>query len=493
MNNRSLKELQKYIESALSKNALMKKLGIDEEIVERMTTLLKAKPHLESQIDWNKKSELTNDFFQDFIASVPITATEIKNTKVFDLENLGFGYTKGKDYFDVTPSELRKTYRFLVPLTFDFLNRVQHEACLGTEGTWCIGRRKNYWFSYHDYSNFIIVFRYDGVKLAVQCEDAFPTVWSAEDNDLILKNPITKEYFETEKTQWGTEKEEEVIIDLQDYFLYDSKKCVLYNGVLDKIYNENIIYSVTGEEAAAISVSSAKKSKVKDAWIKDTYKDKPVTILGKNLFKNYMALNSVKMPKTIKKISSGCFENCSALKTVILPYDIELIEPKAFSGMEGVHIFFSKDPLDSSAEKTKEGEYYEIIGEVLVRKSDKEMVCDTSFGDGRFLVPDRIKSIGPYAFYLSSKDSVYIPFAEHIKEKAFYYAEIEDEVFMYNGVKTIGKSAFENCLASKIVIPTSIELIEERAFNGCDNLDDLDTSKISSNAKVYDDFKKDFM
>ena len=82
-----------------------------------------------------------------------------------------------------------------------------------------------------------------------------------------------------------------------------------------------------------------------------------------------------------------------------------------------------------------------------------------------------VESIGKYAFYQSSLESINLPIGlERIEEYAFFDCKSLKSVVLPNTIKSIGKSAFSQSSLESIELPIGLERIEEHTFSFCKSL-----------------------
>lgn len=167
-------------------------------------------------------------------------------------------------------------------------------------------------------------------------------------------------------------------------------------------------------------------------------------------FLDYVLLENVKLPNSLKIIGKEAFRGCSELKEVVLPNDIEEIQDCAFYKC-------------ISLRKVSFGDKLKVIG----NKSFENCAFD------KIDFPDSVISIGNEAFStcFNLRDIKFSLGLEKIGKQAFYRCASLRGVEFYDNLVDIGDRAFEFCVfLKKINIPSGVKEIKNRTFYGCDSL-----------------------
>lgn len=134
------------------------------------------------------------------------------------------------------------------------------------------------------------------------------------------------------------------------------------------------------------------------------------------------SLSSIVIPNKVERISYGAFYHCDNLNSITLPESVMFVEPNAFAYTAWVENFYNGSGNSDSS-------------------------------DGDFLI-----SGGVLVAYKGSTDTVEIP----------------------DGVRSIAADVFENHTEiKKVILPKSVKVIGEEAFNGCTNLADINLDESS--------------
>ena len=207
------------------------------------------------------------------------------------------------------------------------------------------------------------------------------------------------------------------------------------------------------------------QKELKSVVIPDT-----VRLIGDRAFKDCSALESVTLPKGLKRITTGMFENCSKLN-ITIPDSVAIIHAEAFEGcnLNTINIPSSVTDIDSTAFGIVDGKgmpkleaievednsrCFKSVDGVLFSKDGKVLLkYPQARKSDKFVIPDGVVEIAENAFALASKlKNVVIP----------------------DTVEIIGKYAFYHCpKLNKINIPEAVNRIDRFAFEGDESLGDI--------------------
>ncbi len=167
------------------------------------------------------------------------------------------------------------------------------------------------------------------------------------------------------------------------------------------------------------------------------------------------------IPDGVIRISDHAFDSCEYMTSVAIPKSVESIGYCAFcycTDMESILI----DP-DNPHYKSMDGILFTKDGSTLV-----QFPCGVTES---YTVPHGVTTIGEYAFSGASLSNVILPDSiEIIMQGAFEGSSIES-VDLGQGVMEIRYDAFYDCDSlTSVKIPDSVVTIDDYAFNDCDNL-----------------------
>ena len=203
---------------------------------------------------------------------------------------------------------------------------------------------------------------------------------------------------------------------------------------------------------------TSKRIGAKEAWIGDGFSESEsfnrssvnfnaqkirflddVKSIGKEAFRNCIALTDITIPDSVTKIGDWAFEDCDRLKSITIPSNVTSIGDGAFFCCESLINVTIPDSVTSVGDQAFDG-------------------CT---GLTSVTIPDTVTSIGTSAFCdCSNLTSVTIP----------------------EGVTEIGCNTFMDCTKlTNITIPKGVKTIGENAFKGCRSLTDIYVNQLESN------------
>jgi len=214
--------------------------------------------------------------------------------------------------------------------------------------------------------------------------------------------------------------------------------------------------------------------------------------IGKYAFILCTQLEKVSLPSTLIYIGDRAFMHCTGLTEIDLPEGLKWLETRAFydTGISSVTLPSSLDSIEggifeecykfTTIEVNEGNNYFSAKDNVLF---DKEMTTllqyPAGLTDDTYPVPASVKIISDFSFsYNSHLKAVTMTSVESIGANAFYQCFALESVKLSPSLKFIGDFAFEeDSLLTSIVIPASVEDIEDGVFSGCLNLSTIDVEE----------------
>lgn len=195
------------------------------------------------------------------------------------------------------------------------------------------------------------------------------------------------------------------------------------------------------------------------------------SVIKKESFKNCNQLISITLPAGITTIEDYAFMGCSQLKTILLPDTLKEIGSSAFSGCSA-QLDWGTNPSIS-----------------IIKASAFE-----NYAGINLIIPDSVNQIERAALlYANRLEQIILPFvgasstAKDLNYFSYIFGSSENDAYhnasyvpnsltkvtIKTGTK-IGVNAFVGCKhINEIVLPNTIEMIENGAFRGCESLTTL--------------------
>ena len=240
-----------------------------------------------------------------------------------------------------------------------------------------------------------------------------------------------------------------------------------------------------------------------------------IQFINQYAFSGTTDLHSVQFPLSIEKFGEHMFYN-SSIKSISFPFIIQ-VEPRDFKGCKQQNSNLQSIDRNSFCRCTRltsieiPFSVKEILSYAFLHSSCRsitfapnsqlEMIGKGAFGSCSnlfsFTVPSSVKEIGESAFYNSNLHSIYFELnskltkfsrnlfqfctklqlisipanVEEIDAKAFANSNVNSVLFAPDSkLRKIGKKAFLGCALGTICIPSSVESIEDGAFEDCAQL-----------------------
>lgn len=159
--------------------------------------------------------------------------------------------------------------------------------------------------------------------------------------------------------------------------------------------------------------------------VPQTYRGKPVTVIGANAFAGTQHMTKINLPSTITEIGGSAFSNCTSLEAPILPEGLKIIQNSAFMGCK-----------------------FETIS-----------------------LPSGLTVLGKAFQNCSNLKELTIPVGiTEIPDEAFWLCNSLESVTMLGEVERVGLKAFKDCQKLKSFSAKGTPIIESEAFRGCGEL-----------------------
>lgn len=239
-----------------------------------------------------------------------------------------------------------------------------------------------------------------------------------------------------------------------------------------------------------------------------------VTTIGEGAFYHCTDMVSVTLPAGLKEIESYAFSQCTSLEELVIPDGVErlyfsvkdcpnlkkVVIPESvkkiwgFNGCENVTIY-GKSDSEAEVFAVKKNFPFVALDDsapsrplVLFSDDGTELEKFPSKYEGEtYTVPEGVKRIKRYAFANCKIKKVILPESlEEIEECAFYNAASLESVEFNEGLRVIGMHAFSGCDLRSVKLPESLRVIKENAFE--DNTELSEITIPENVSKLYHPF-----
>ena len=199
-----------------------------------------------------------------------------------------------------------------------------------------------------------------------------------------------------------------------------------------------------------------------------------ITKIGKYAFMGMGSALKLTIPESVEEIEGYAFDGCYNLESVVLPQNLKSIGEYAFHGVAvpEVTIPASVKEIGELAFSGRIIQYYTATDNLPANTIFKSITVDS--GNTKFFSYDGVLyeklSNGKYRLLIypaGKEDASYRVQADtlEIADYGFYGNPYISELFLPDGVKSIGKLAFFACGNLKsITVPASLKTIAEAAF-----------------------------
>ncbi len=187
----------------------------------------------------------------------------------------------------------------------------------------------------------------------------------------------------------------------------------------------------------------------------------PVTTINNGAFKGWAKYTKITISEGVKTIGAEAFAYCSNLTEIDIPSTVETIQKSAFNSCKKL----------VSVKINTENCKLKTIGEKAFYLNEK--LSDIEF-------PESLEEIGANAFNgCDGLNEIVLPKSlKSIADGAFMDCSGMTKVTISEGTKTIGENAFSENSLVEVNIPSTVEVIQESAFETCTNLETVNINTV---------------
>ena len=233
----------------------------------------------------------------------------------------------------------------------------------------------------------------------------------------------------------------------------------------------NTVYDSRNNCNALIETAT---NKLISGW-KNTVIPNTVTSIGIYAFGNCSGLTELNLPNSITNIEERAFNDCYNLKNISLPNSVKTIGNYAFNGCTEL----TDITIPNSITNIEEGLFKDCfnLSKMNIPNSVTEIEDYAFYGCWNLTdvtVSNSLTSIGDSVFYQT-------PWFENLPDGIIYLGKVlydyigempaGTSIDVMDGITTINNDAFKDYTGLvSITVPSSLEKIEDNAFEGCVNL-----------------------
>ncbi len=275
---------------------------------------------------------------------------------------------------------------------------------------------------------------------------------------------------EIDKTYTFTVTSLQAIENSENYITSEASSPIEYTltpteGLVFNMIKNGAAYEVAAEDPETLSGRVV---------IPEEYDGLQVTQIAEKGFIDCKEITSILMPSSIRNISTEAFAYCEKLERMQLSKNTATIENFAFYGCKALTAF--ELPEDTKTVGSgifafcnnlttltvdEENTTYISEGNCIIHKKSNTVVagCKTS------VIPKKIKTIGEASFFGCQVDKIELPAGITIIEQAAFMRSSISSLELPSALKEIGVQAFQECQhLSYVAIPKTVRTIGAQAF-----------------------------
>lgn len=192
-----------------------------------------------------------------------------------------------------------------------------------------------------------------------------------------------------------------------------------------------------------------------------------LTTIGDNAFADCAALQAVAIPTTVTNIGAAAFQNCTALTQVLIPEGVQHLEDNAFKGCSALASVYAQAqtlPTLGTTVFNSKPACYVPTGQLATYQASEWANYATN-------ITEQDKKCGDNLYYLFADSTLTIVGTGEMNYSSRPWTSTAiARVFLPDGLKSIGSSAFYDSKLTSISLPNTLTTINYRAFYSCSKL-----------------------
>lgn len=204
-----------------------------------------------------------------------------------------------------------------------------------------------------------------------------------------------------------------------------------------------------------------------------------ISYIATEAFQHQSCIRSVSFPDSLRKIGARAFQGCTFMESALLPQSMVQLGPGAFSDCPKLEKQFIPSGISELPREIFRDDQ-KLQSVTFGENSRLHIIRDNAFSSCISLdsldLPDNITEICDRAFYrCKNLQNIHLPHNLHrIGIQAFYFCGIKNLV-LPDSLEILEESAFFKCNSLiSVVIPTSVKCIRKWVFHGCNRLQYLE-------------------
>lgn len=294
-------------------------------------------------------------------------------------------------------------------------------------------------------------------------------------------------------------KRSKLIIVALSLFLILTASLIVINAMTDDeiVGSEGLTYHLSDDGKFYIVSNYNNRLSDVNVVIPEEYKGLPVTEIANDAFAERKWIQSVYIPKTIKKIGHGAFSQTGLKKVYFNAENCQDFDSRNWvfypesQGKMSIDVVIGKDvkkipkrlffPLDTIPTLNPK-----VTSITFEEGCQVDEIGDYAFYNishvSNIVFPSSLRKIGKYAFYGNKfTEVIFNSGLEEINDHAFDNSKEIKSFSLPNSIIRVGKAAFRNCLLLESVQSTSSSYttLEADTFKYCVNLKNIKLDKVN--------------
>ncbi len=207
-----------------------------------------------------------------------------------------------------------------------------------------------------------------------------------------------------------------------------------------------------------------------------------LTMIGEDTFRGCMSLQTITLPNAVSTIGSGAFADCTALTEITIPSSVITLSTDAFNGCSALA---RVDYLPLNCTVSGSGSPFANCPALEYFHFNSSIKCipDNLLKDCSALeaitLPESITDIGVSTFSGSGLNAIIIPASvESIDDACFADCKALNSVTIEGNLLLLGKGTFSGCdQLTNLVIPDTVRDIGNDCFSNCTSLETVYMSR----------------